>query len=331
MQKRIVWSIAVAAMVGFATYAQTFTGTKGHVCDVDFLATKAGDPGWVVLDGRDGAAYAAGHIPGAVNYGKAVVTVLKHPGDGRVVSVKEAEKLFGQIGLDNKKGLIIYGTKGDYEVTAEQLPIRMGVKQYFYLDGGYEAWVKIGKHVQTEAVKPVPTVFKADAAKMDNRLYVSTKEMIAIAKKQSKNVTLIDTRSPAEFNALDNSTLRVGRIPGAINVPYAMNLDKDTKKMLSLEELALVYKDIPKDNTVILYCRRGCRTTYSFFALEWLGYKKIRIYEDSWVVWGARTDTPVENEHYINMGPIVSDVNKIPALKARLDALEERLKKLEAK
>jgi thiosulfate/3-mercaptopyruvate sulfurtransferase len=331
MQKRLIWSIAVAAMVGFATYSQAFTGTQGHVCDADFLATKVGDPGWVVLDARDGAAYAAGHIPGAVNYGKTAVTVLKHPGDGRVVSVKEAEKLFGQIGLDNKKGLIIYGIKGDYHDSCEQLPIRMGVKQYFYLDGGYEAWVKSGKQVQTEAVKPVPAVFKADPAKLDNKLYVSTKEMIAVAKQQPKNVTLIDTRSPAEFNALDNSTLRTGRIPGAINIPHEKNLDKDTKKMLSLEELAVVYKDIPKDNTVIIYCHRGCRTTYTFFALEWLGYKKIRLYEDGWVVWGARTDTPVENEHYINMRPIVSDVNKIPALKARLDALEERLKKLEAK
>ena len=62
------------------------------------------------------------------------------------------------------------------------------------------------------------------------------------------------------------------------NVSYQeKNLDQDTKKMLSLEELAAVYKGIPRDNTIIVYCHRGCRTWSAFFALEWLGYRKIRL------------------------------------------------------
>ena len=71
-----------------------FTAVIGsHVCHVDFVAQKLGDPNWVILDGRDAADYEKGHIPGAVSYGKPVVTVLKHPVDGRVVSVSEAGKL----------------------------------------------------------------------------------------------------------------------------------------------------------------------------------------------------------------------------------------------
>jgi thiosulfate/3-mercaptopyruvate sulfurtransferase len=331
MLKKLVLLIASVSMIGFAPCVQAFVKTQGHVSDVDFVSEKVGDPNWVILDARSKAEYEDGHIPGAVNYGKPAVVVLKHPADGRVVSVKEAEKLLGAIGLDNNKGLIIYGTKGDYHVTCEQIAIWLGVKQYYYLDGGYEAWVKSGKQVQTDAVKPVPAVFKADPAKMNKKLYVSTKEMIAIAKKQPKNVTLIDTRSPEEFNATENSTLRQGRIPGAINIPYEKNLDKETKKMLSMEVLAEIYKDIPKDNAIIVYCHRGCRTAYSFFALEWLGYKNVRIYEDSWVVYGARPDTPIENEHYINLRPTVSAAKDVSGLKARLDYLEERLNKLEKK
>ncbi len=330
LKKMILW-VAAVLMIGFVPTVGAFVKTQGHVCDVEFAAEKAGDANWIILDARGKADYEEGHIPGAVNYGKPAVVVLKHPVDGRVVSVKDAEKLLGQIGLDNNKGLIIYGTKGDYHVTCEQVPIWLGVKQYYYLDGGYEAWVNSGKQVQADPATPVPAVFKADPAKLNNKLYVSTKEMIEIAKKQPKNVTIIDNRSPEEYNALENSTLRQGRIPGAISIPYDKNLDKDTKKMLSMEALAAVYRDVPKNNTVIIYCHRGCRTAYSYFALEWLGYKNVRIYEDGWIVWGARPDTPIENEHYINLRPIVSGVKDISGIKARLDYLEERLNKLEGK
>ena len=140
----------------------------------------------------------SGHIPGAVTYGKPVVTVLKSPVDGRIVSVAKAEKLLGQIGLDNSKGLIIYGKKADYHVAIEQLPVYLGVKEfYYYLDGGYEAWVKEGKPVQKEAVKPVPAVFKAKVA--NPKFYASTKEVIEFVKKKPANVTFVDTRSLAEF------------------------------------------------------------------------------------------------------------------------------------
>ena len=50
------------------------------------MAEKIGDPNWVILDGRGKGDYDAGHIPGAVNYGKPVVVVLKHPIDGIVES-----------------------------------------------------------------------------------------------------------------------------------------------------------------------------------------------------------------------------------------------------
>jgi len=331
MLKRNFIIMLSAALLCSGAWAFAAGKTVGHVCDVEFAAEKAGNSGWVIIDGRSGAEYEAGHIPGAVTYGKPIVTVLKNPVDGRIVSVKEAEKLLGQIGLDNGKGLIIYGKKGDYHVALEQLPIYLGVKEFYYMDGGYEAWVKEGKPVQKEAVKPVPAVFKANVAKPYDKFYVSTKEMIGIAKKKPANVTIIDNRSLKEFQGIENTTLRGGRIPGAIHIGYEMNIDKDSGKMLPIEALQEIYKNVPKNNQVIIYCHRGCRTAYSYYALERLGYKNFRVYEDSWIVYGARPDTPVEEEHYTNMRPVVAQVNDIPGMKARLDYLEERLGELEKK
>jgi thiosulfate/3-mercaptopyruvate sulfurtransferase len=328
MKKGIIVSMVAAMMLCCGAAAFAAGKTMGHLCDVEFAAEKAGNAGWVILDGRSGGEYEAGHIPGAVTYGKPVVTVLKNPVDGRIVSVKEAEKLLGQIGLDNSKGLIIYGKKADYHVAVEQLPIYVGVKEFYYLDGGYEAWVKEGKQVQKEAVKPVPAVFKAKVS--NPKFYISTKEVNEIVKKKPANVTFIDTRSLKEYQGIENTTLRGGRIPGAVHIPVDINLDKEGK-MKSMEELAEIYKNVPKTDQVIVYCHRGCRTAYSFYALERLGYKNFRVYEDSWIVYGARPDTVIEAETYTNMRPVVGQVNDIAAMKAKMDFLEERLNDLEKK
>lgn len=322
-------TVLAALMVFVLCYAgAAFAQGKvmGHVCDTKFVEEKIGNPGWVILDGRGMEDYLKGHIPGAVNYGKAVVVTLKHPVDGRVVSVPEAERLLGQIGLSNDKGLIIYGTKGDYHVTVEQLPLFLGVKEYYYLNGGYEAWVEEVGKVEAGINTPKPAVFKAKVA-MPN-LYVSTEEMKKIVEKKSPNTFLIDVRSVKEFEGEENSILRGGRIPGAINIPQDKNLDPKTGKILPLDKLASVYKDIPKDAQVIIYCHRGCRTGFTYYALENLGYKNLRIYEDSYVVWGSLPDTPVEHEHYINLRPIAGYGNAIKALTERINKLEQRLEKL---
>ena len=167
----------------------------------------------------------------------------------------------------------------------------------------------------------MPAVFKAKISRPD--FYVkTTEEMIGIVKNKNPHVTIIDVRSPQEYNAEENTVLRGGRIPGAINIPYEENLDSKTKKLLPIEKLKEVYKDIPKDDMVILYCHRGCRTTYTYYALENLGYKNVRIYEDGYGVWGGRQDTPVENEHYINMR---SYFLTIESMKKRLEALENKV------
>jgi thiosulfate/3-mercaptopyruvate sulfurtransferase len=322
MFKRYFVMILCLVALTWSSYANGEVKKMEYLCDVEFVASKVGDPNWVILDGRSGEEYEAGHIPGAVNYGKPVHHVLKHPVDGRRVSVEEAERLLGQIGLDNNKGLIIYGTKGDPHVAIELLPVYWGVKEFCILDGGYEAWVAAGKKIETGKVTPKPAVFKA-VIKPD--LYIDTEELKRIVNNRPPKVTIIDVRSPKEYNGEENTVLRGGRIPGAINIPVDKNIDKETGKFLPLDKLREVYKDIPKDHKIILYCHRGDRASFAFIALKNLGYKDVVIYEDGYIVWGARYDTPVENEAYINMRPIVKTIQ---SLQKRLDELEKELEKL---
>ena len=65
--KKAILLVAAVLMLSFIPNVHAFVKTQGHVCDVDFVAEKAGDPNWVILDARGKAEYEDGHIPGAVN------------------------------------------------------------------------------------------------------------------------------------------------------------------------------------------------------------------------------------------------------------------------
>lgn len=290
-----------------------------NIVDVNFIESKIGDPNWVIIDGRDKAAYEKGHIPGAVNFGKTIVTTLKHPIDGRVLPGEQAAKLLGSVGISNDKKLIVYGTQKDYHVTIEMYPLYLGAPEWDYLNGGYEAWVKAGKKIETTPVKLTQATFTPNIK--NKALYVSTEQMVDIVQKKDPKVTLVDNRSVEEYTGEVVDGVRGGRIPGALSFPQYVNQDNDGL-FLSKEKLAELYKDIPKDNTVIIYCHRGCRTGFSFLALRSLGYKDIRVYEDGFVVWGAQLDKPVENEHFYNfrgMNSTLTDLQKrVKALEANL-------------
>ena len=323
-------AVALAPALARADVMGVKTGQLANVCDTTFVASRIGSPDWVILDGRDKEDYDAGHLPGAVSFGKTVVTVLKHPADGRVTPVSRAEELLGKIGVGNDKKLIVYGAAGDYHVTIEQYPIYLGVKDFCYMDGGFEAWTAEQRPVSKDSVQPKPAVFKASIA--NPGMYVSTAELIPLVQGGAKGLVFVDTRSFKEFNAEENTVIRGGRIPGAINIEVKANLDSKTGKMLPLEQLGQVYSKVPKDKTVVLYCHRGCRTGYAYYALKALGYPDVRVYEDGYVVWGNRFDTPVENEHYFNLRPFASRINALEKaneeLEAKVEALSEELAKL---
>lgn len=285
------------------------------IVDVAFVESKIGDPNWVIIDGREKKDYDKGHIPGAVNYPNSIVKTLKHPMDGRVIQKDKMEKLLGEIGVSNDKKVIVYGTKGDYHVMCEMGPVYYGLTEWDYMNGGYEAWVSAGKKVDTAAVKPTPATFTATVK--NPNMYVSTSQMAAIVAAKDDKYYLLDTRSKDEFVGNGILGIRAGRIPGAVNYPPEVNLTKDTKEMLPLDKLAEVYKDVPKDKTVIVYCHRGCRTSFAFMALRAMGYKDVRVYEDSFVVWNMWLELPVDDEHFLNFrGDIKTTVDKVKAMDA---------------
>ena len=104
--------------------------------------------------------------------------------------------------------------------------------------------------------------------------------------------TIIDARSPEEFDGSIPRAARGGHIPTAINIDWIKNLDENGT-FKSDTELSKLYQ-LNKDSEIITYCQGAYRAANSFLALKKLGFKNVKVYLGSWGEWGNNLELPVE-------------------------------------
>src|SRR5690606_33634464 len=118
------------------------------------------------------------------------------------------------------------------------------------------------------------------------------------------DLALVDVRSWEEYIGervamphLPNEGAQVGgRIPGAVHIPWGLNVREDGT-FKSRDELEQLYRSrgITPDCEVVTYCRIGERASMAWFALKYLlGYQRVRNYDGSWTEWGNAVGVPVE-------------------------------------
>ena len=110
-----------------------------------------------------------------------------------------------------------------------------------------------------------------------------------------KDVSILDTRSRAEYVGTQIRAARGGAIPGAIHIEWTDNLDASGKFKPDAELKAMYSRaGITADKEVISYCQGGYRAAHSYVALRLIGFPKIRNYIGSWKEWGDRVDLPID-------------------------------------
>jgi thiosulfate/3-mercaptopyruvate sulfurtransferase len=319
----------VALFIAATAWAQ------GEIVDTAYVE-HALARGALVWDAREAADYAAGHIPGAVNFGW-VGKVFRDPNREDLPSVPEAEKLFGAAGVDPVgKEVIVYTRKGDpfayYGVHALQY---YGAKQAKVYHGGIDDWKAAGKPV-TKEVTTLPPV-AVQLAAHDSRVLWNQDMLERV---RTGGAQILDVRTPREYAGDDIRAVRGGHVPGAVNIPHEQNWqDPQTAAKLTRKEvhtrdgmalkdeaaLRALYAKLDPGTETIVYCQSGVRSSQTATVLRSLGFRDVKVYDPSWLGYAGMLTAPAENEVFVNVGALNS---KIANLESQVKSLEEELTKL---
>ena len=256
----------------------------------DWIAEHLDDPAvrLVELDVSP-AAYAAGHIPGAVlwnAYGD-----LRGPGYVPI-STAELAAILSRSGLTPDHTVVFYGYGahlGHWLLTA------YGHADARLMDGPRERWLDAGHSWSVDTPTPEPTSYPL--AGPDPRLLVSREAVLG------SDGVILDTRSEAEYvgdwfwpSGAAEETGRAGHVPGAVHIPIEKlrTEDGDFRDAGEIRQVLLDHGVTP-DRRVVTYCTIGNRASMAWFALtRLLDYPDAGVYYGSWSEWGSAPDAPVD-------------------------------------
>ena len=292
-RRRISLAIAlVIAISGIPLLADGAAEQVPLLVDSDWLGDNLGKEGLVVVDfGTAKQAYQAGHIPGAVFVERSAAYATVNQVSGMLPRPEAAVEHFEKAGISNKSRVVIYDATGGLWASRLFWALEyFGHEKVHILDGGYPAWSAEEREISTDT----PAVQRGNF-KLEIRDDLVADTAFILENLENAAVQVVDARSPGEYSGGDVRAARGGHIPGAVNLDWGLNLD-DNRQFLSLQELAEVYDsaDISKDKTQITHCQTGVRGAHTYFVLRYLGYKDVRLYDESWVVWGNSTTTPID-------------------------------------
>jgi thiosulfate/3-mercaptopyruvate sulfurtransferase len=305
-QKKIVAlaaSVAVLALTATSfTPAQAAPKNQARaVVQADWLEKNLDDPKVVVVEvSTEPGIYERGHIRNAVKI--AWHTDLVDTVNRDVVSAANFQKFAQAAGISQDTTVVLYGDKNNWFAAWGAWIFNLyGAKDVRILDGGRVKWEKDGRALTTAVTTKAKGNFTA--TRLDKTLRATLlQDIIQVAKKRVK-VDLIDIRSADEYSGkifapagFQELAVRAGHIPGAINIPWGLNVNADGT-FKTVADLKKLYADKGVDGKqpIITYCRIGERSSLTWFVLsEILGYD-VKNYDGSWTEYGNTVGVPISN------------------------------------
>ena len=258
------------------------------------LADRLGEPRLLIVDcrfeladtGAGRRAYDAAHLPGAV-YAHLDADlsgpVTAHSGRHPLPSPEGFATTLSNWGVTPATEVIAYdGASGATAARLWWMLRAIGHARARVLEGGFAAWVAAGLPVTSA---PATRAAAAVAARPFAG-WLTTAEVAAGL--DSGRMRLVDARAADRF-AGRNETLdpRPGRVPGAVNHPFAGNLGSDGR-FLPATELARRWRATlgefsPRE--AVMMCGSGVTACHNLLALEVAGLPGARLYAGSYSEW----------------------------------------------
>lgn len=239
------------------------------------------------LDGRDGrAAYAAGHLPGAVFVD--LERWLAAPAGTGGRHPLPAPEVFAEgmslAGIGDGDRVVAYDDQGGVIAARLVWMLRVLGEPAALLDGGLNAG---GVDLECGEVKPA-------RARFSPRPWPPQELADAGAASDPANL-VIDAREPARFRGeLEPVDPRAGHIPGARSLPCRENLDR-RGRLLPVALLRERFTAAGWNGTapVVSYCGSGVTACHNLIVMEHAGLGRGRLYPGSWSQYSQDENLPV--------------------------------------
>jgi len=266
--------------------------------DADWLVTKLSNPTLVLLEVRyhPHRHTTVGHIPGAVQVQRFAdlgandeMPIMRFP------SRAAFQATLRRWGINDESTVVVYDDSSTALASRVMFLLDLygfDMKRVKLLDGGTLGWTGFNE-LTKEAARRTPgkvTLKPAAAIRMVGWTDVYRK----VVAERNPEITLLDAR-PADMyeGSRIQHSVQGGHIPGAINIVSLQGVDGQSQQWKSPSELAAMYKDVPKESTVITYCHDGFRSTLAWLQLKALGYRDVRVYNGGWSDWDRTLTLPV--------------------------------------
>ncbi len=252
-----------------------------------------GDPGQGERD------YIAGHLPGAV-YAHLDRDLSDHRrlGHGRHPLPEAADfcARLGAWGITPAHQIVVYDARDGAMAAARAwfLLRLLGHQRVAVLDGGYARWAQLGLPLSADGVHPTPVLYAAD---YDRSLLADANQLSHPTDADAP--LLIDARAAERFRGdVEPLDSKAGHVPGAINRPFAQNLQGDGR-FRPVAELAHEFRALLEGRApdhAVLMCGSGVTACHNLLAMEHAGLHGARLYADSWSGWISDSVRPIATE-----------------------------------
>ena len=260
-----------------------------------YLHYRDNDPSlpYVVESGRE--QYEKSHIPNSSYIDlQSDLSDKDSPYRFTMPNLKVLSENFQKVGIGEGFHIVLYSRNGTQWSARIWWMLRsVGVDNVSILDGGFNEWTRLGLPTSDKILTFPKSNFNF---KPRNEIFIDKEPVIKAL--EDKNTKILNSLTEDIHKGQNPRYGRPGRIPNSLNIPFHKLLDPETGKFLGAEELLEIFQKnkISYENQIINYCGGGIAASLEAFVLYQLGYKNLKIYDNSLSEWAIDENLPMERD-----------------------------------
>lgn len=295
MNDKIDWKFP-SAIVNCEWLAENINNNNIRTYDcTTYLHYRDNDPSlpYVVESGRE--QYEKSHIPNSSYIDlQSDLSDKDSPYRFTMPDLKVLSENFKKVGIGENYHIVLYSRNGTQWSARIWWMLRsVGVDNVSILDGGFNEWVRLGLPTSDKILTFPKSNFNF---KPRNEIFIDKEPVIKAL--EDKNTKILNSLTEDIHKGQNPRYGRPGRIPNSLNIPFHKLLDPETGKFLRAEELLEIFQKnkIGFENEIINYCGGGIAASLEAFVLYQLGYKNLKIYDNSLSEWAIDENLPMEKD-----------------------------------